>query len=380
MTDVCLILEGSYPYVTGGVSAWVHDLVTGMPDVEFSVAHVRDEDASAARLAYTLPENVVSLVEVPFDPERESAPADAVPEAEIYHALLTGPAGSLAARAARERGSRLLLTEHGLAWREAPLGSPKCIHGTGPAIPRGADRRDVIARYARRVLEQARETYGEAAVITTVCAENARLQRSQGASPTLQRVIPNAVARVAAAAPADAVPRRIGFVGRVVPIKDVHTFLRACLQVAGEDRDAEFFVIGPLDHDREYAASCVSLAEELGLDVTFTGETDPAPWYRTLDTVALTSISEAQPLALLEAMAHGLPVVATAVGGCPELVGGAGLLTPARNPRATARALLRLADPELRARLGATGRERARRLHAPEQLLAAYRELYERAA
>jgi glycosyltransferase involved in cell wall biosynthesis len=358
----------------------VHDLATGMPDVEFAVADLRDEDAPPARPAYALPDNVVSLVEVPFDPERESASAGAVPEADVYHALLTGSAGSLAATVARERGRRLLLTEHGLAWREAPLGSPKCIHGTGPAIPRGADRREEVHRYARRVLEQARETYAEAAAITTVCTENARLQRTQGASPLLQRVIPNAVARAAAAAPEAGAPRRIGFVGRVVPIKDVHTFLRACRLVADEDRDAEFFVIGPLDHDRGYAAGCGELAESLGLDVTFTGETDPAPWYRTLDTVVLTSISEAQPLALLEAMAHGLPVVATAVGGCPELVRGAGLLTPARDPRATARALLRLADPELRARLGAAGRERARRRHSPERLLAAYRELYDRAA
>ena len=73
MTDVCLILEGSYPYVTGGVSAWVRDLVAGLPDVEFAVAHVRDADAQEVALAYAPPDNVVSLVEVPFDPERESA-------------------------------------------------------------------------------------------------------------------------------------------------------------------------------------------------------------------------------------------------------------------------------------------------------------------
>ena len=379
MTDVCLILEGSYPYVTGGVSAWVRDLVAGLPDVEFAVAHVRDGDAPEAARAYALPDNVVSLVEVPFDPERESAPADAVPEAAVYHALLTGPAGSLAAEVARERGRKLLLTEHGLAWREAPLGSPKCIKSSGPAVPRGADRREVVERYSRRVLEQARETYAQAAAITTVCSENARLQRTQGAPRALQRVVPNAVPTAEAVSPGPGAPRRIGFVGRVVPIKDVHTFLRACRLVADQDRNAEFAVIGPLDQDREYAASCVALAASLGLEVAFTGETDPEPWYRTLDTVVLTSISEAQPLALLEAMAHGLPVVATAVGGCPELVRGAGLLTAPRDPSATARALLALADPELRRRLGAKGRERALALHAPERLLAAYRELYERA-
>lgn len=162
MTDVCLVLEGSYPYVTGGVSAWVRDLVAGLPDVEFAVAHVRDGDAPEAARAYALPGNVVSLVEVPFDPERESAPAGAVPEAAVYHALLTGPAGSLAAEVARERGRKLLLTEHGLAWRETPLGSPACIKGFSPAVARGAVRREVVERYSRRVLEQARETYAQA--------------------------------------------------------------------------------------------------------------------------------------------------------------------------------------------------------------------------
>src|SRR5207249_8569234 len=116
----------------------------------------------------------------------------------------------------------------------------------------------------------------------------------------------------------------------------------------------EFAVIGPTDHEPGYVERCRRLATELeiGDRVTFTGETDPAPWYGRLDAVALTSVSEAQPLALLEAMAAGRPVVATAVGGCPELVADAGLIVPPRNPTATAHALLRLAaDPALRVRL-----------------------------
>ena len=111
--------------------------------------------------------------------------------------------------------------------------------------------------------------------------------------------------------------------------------------------------------------------------VAFTGEADEAVPHA--DTVVLTSLSELSR-SPARGMAHGLPVVATAVGGCPELVRGAGLLTAPRDPQATARALLALADPELRRRLGAAGRERALALHAPARLLAAYRELYERAA
>jgi glycosyltransferase involved in cell wall biosynthesis len=90
---------------------------------------------------------------------------------------------------------------------------------------------------------------------------------------------------------------------------------------------------------------------------------------------------EAQPLVALEAMAAGVPVVATAVGGCPELLSGCGLLTPASDPRATAAAVLRLLrSPALHARLAEAGRRRAHRRHAPARMLAAFTELYEAAA
>jgi glycosyltransferase involved in cell wall biosynthesis len=112
-----------------------------------------------------------------------------------------------------------------------------------------------------------------------------------------------------------------------------------------------------------------------------TGETDPAPWYARMDALALTSISEAQPLVALEAMAAGVPVVATDVGGCREVVGDAGVLTRAGDPRATADALLRLGHDELlRARLAAAGRRRTAGTHDPRRVYGAYREMYERLA
>ena len=91
----------------------------------------------------------------------------------------------------------------------------------------------------------------------------------------------------------------------------------------------------------------------------------------TLDVVALPSWTEGLPLVLLEAMARGRPVVATPVGGTPELVtdGETGLLVPPRDPEALAEALRRvLDDPELARRLGEAGRARvAERFTAAEQ-------------
>jgi glycosyltransferase involved in cell wall biosynthesis len=386
--DVCLVLEGSYPYIRGGVSAWVDDLVRGLPGTSFSVAHLRDEEGPSRPAGYARPANLVELRVLDADPERvepEAELVDRLPEADVYHALSTGLAGLAAAAGASTRGCPMLLTEHGLAWREARYGLFGCkphVAGCKPhRFPEHLDRE----RWAEVVESSARSAYRQAAAITTVCRQNARLQVGQGADSRRLRVISNSApqpANVTARSGVLAAPR-IGFVGRVVAIKDVETFLRACRLVADELPEAELAVVGPLDHEPEYAGACVELAESLGLAdrIRFTGETDVAPWYRRLDVVALTSVSEAQPLVLLEAMAAGVPVVATAVGGCPELVRGAGLLTPPRDPRATARAILELcSDPSTRSRLVRAALARVRRDHDRGTMLRSYNELYERLA
>jgi glycosyltransferase involved in cell wall biosynthesis len=384
MNDVCLVLEGSYPDVTGGVSAWVDRLVRGLGDVSFAVAHLSAEDAPAPTPVYAPPRNLAGVTRVALDPERAApAPAEAggLPAARVYHALCTGAASALAARAAAERGRPFLLTEHGLAWHEAALGIVGCKPNRAPARPRPHELRERAGALAAL----AREAYAAADVVTSVCTANVRAQVAAGAPPARVRAIPNAAPAAAPSARTEreGEPFRVGLVGRVVAVKDVATFLRAAAIVAAELPHCEFVVIGPLDHDPAYARACRRLAAELeiGEQVTFTGETDPAPWYARLDALALTSVSEAQPLALLEAMAAGVPVLASAVGGCPELVAGAGLLVRPRDPAAVAAALLALAaDPSLRARLGAAGRARALARHAPARVHAAYRTLYARAA
>jgi polysaccharide biosynthesis protein PelF len=387
-TDVCLVLEGSYPYIRGGVSAWVQDLVRGLPDTSFSVAHLRDEDDPVRPAGYERPGNLVELRVLDADPERDGPDGDLVdrlPDARVYHALSTGLAGLTGVAGASTSGRPLLLTEHGLAWREARFGILGCKpHVAGCKPHRFPEHRD-RERWVEVVESSARFAYARAEAITTVCRENARLQVGQGADARRLRVISNAVDLTGEVRPGEGVltAPRVGLVGRVVAIKDVETFLRACRLVAAELPEAEFAVAGPLDHEPDYAGACVDLAESLGLGerVRFTGETDTEPWYRRLDVVALTSLSEAQPLVLLEAMAAGVPVVATAVGGCPELLDGAGLLTPVRDPRATAKAILRLcADPALRIRLAGAGLARVRRRHARATMLASYRELYDRLA
>jgi glycosyltransferase involved in cell wall biosynthesis len=380
MKDVCLVLEGAYPDLTGGVSEWVDRLLRGLGEVSFTVAHLSEEGEPVAAPAYAPPANLESLARLALDPERDEQPAAvcaALPEARIYHALSTGAAAAVAGQAATERGRPFLLSEHGLAWHEASLGIVACKPARHPERADPAELR----RRAGTVAAMARQAYATADLVTSVCSVNRRAQIAAGAAPARTRLVPNPAPLLTAPARRDSGggPFRVGLVGRVVRIKDVATFLRAAAIVAAERKDCEFAVIGPLDHEPEYARRCRELAVELEIDeqVTFTGATDPAEWYERLDAVALTSLSEAQPLALLEAMAAGLPVVATAVGGCPEVVGDAGLLVAPRDHEAAARALLQLAgDPALRGRLGAAGQRRASGAHAPRRFLATYHDLY----
>ena len=60
-TDVCLILEGTYPYVSGGVSTWVHQLVTSLPDARFEIIHIGAKKTTDHKPRYHVPENVISM-------------------------------------------------------------------------------------------------------------------------------------------------------------------------------------------------------------------------------------------------------------------------------------------------------------------------------
>ena len=62
--DVCLILEGTYPYVSGGVSTWVHQLVTSMPEVRFEILHIGAKQSSEHKPKYEVPENVVNVHDI----------------------------------------------------------------------------------------------------------------------------------------------------------------------------------------------------------------------------------------------------------------------------------------------------------------------------
>ena len=173
---------------------------------------------------------------------------------------------------------------------------------------------------------------------------------------------------------------RLAFVGRLIENKGPHFFLQAAPAVIRAHPEAEFVFIGDGPMRRELAAK----ARRLGLqrNVRFEGlQHDVASRLRASDVYVRPSLTEGMPLTVLEAMACGLPVVATPVGGTAEIVydGVNGLLVPPGDVPALASALIRLADrPKLRARLGAKGRALVRRSYSWQRVVDANLAVYQR--
>lgn len=152
----------------------------------------------------------------------------------------------------------------------------------------------------------------------------------------------------------------IASVGRLHPVKGLAKLLVAMKSVHARFPEVYLWLVG----DGELRSTLEAQARQLGLDdvVVFTGTRLDVPEILTaVDIFTLASHVEGMPNAILEAMAAGLPVVATQVGGVPEIVveGQTGLLVPPADDKVLAQALLTLIeDASLRRRLGLAGRQR----------------------
>jgi glycosyltransferase involved in cell wall biosynthesis len=179
-------------------------------------------------------------------------------------------------------------------------------------------------------------------------------------------------------------------IGRIVPIKDTRTFIMAMSILKDLVPDALAILIGPEEEEPSSASGCRALVSQLGLEQTvqFLGRVpDVTEYLACADVIALTSISEAQPIALLEAAATGLPAVTTDVGSCREIiegfdedtvVGRGGIVVEACNPKATAEALAKiLLDDALRAEMGRVMQRRIPNLYHKERIRRLYEGMYE---
>lgn len=467
---VCLICEGSYPFVPGGVSSWVQMICTQFSDVEFVIWAIATTREEMSEYAYPIPENVkeirtLYLGEAAFKKsgqkvrltrkEKEAlkglmgASVDAIdwagvldlakrhphsmsdllmseafydvcleeyhrqdskkvllhflwnfrgiyfplmyllsqdiPKADLYHAVSAGYAGMLGSCASYVEGVPLLLSEHGIYTRER---EEDIIRSNWVA----GEFKELWIDFFKKLSFIA---YQQASLVTTLFETNRSLQMELQCPPEKIAIIPNGVnagdfaicRKTPEQKGAAGRPITLGAVLRVVPIKDVKTMLLAFDIVKRAESDVQLKIMGNCAEDPVYYQECQELLEELGTaDVEFLGQVNIKEHLPEIDLLLLSSISEGQPLAILEGLAAEIPFVATNVGDCQALLEGereddqfgpAGAVVPVMNSETMAQAILHLVrNPDLMARMGQAGRKRVEAYYSREGMLDAFRALY----
>lgn len=296
------------------------------------------------------------------------------PEVDVSHVASNGPPSLLALGRLWSRGTPILLTEHGIYLRERYL-----------ALAEGElnwSTRYVIGAFLRALSQL---TYAEAAAIAPVSEFNRRWELRLGADPHRTRTVYNGVDvdRYTPIAGEPDVPTVL-FVGRIDPLKGLEVLVDAFAIVHERLPQARLRLFGPTPPINEgYRDDLDALIQRRGLapSVSFEGSVDSSMTaFEAGTVVALSSISEGLPYGVIEAMMAGRPTVNTDVGGVGEIVGRdgrCGLLVPPRDPAAFADALVGLlSDPEGRAAMGHSARQRATRLFNMTDFLDGYRSLY----
>lgn len=467
MAVICIICEGAYPYIVGGVSSWVHDIISSNPEHQFKLLCIIP-NKEFAKLKYKLSENVVSLNNIILDPEidfsilqvlknkilesreREEAVKELlnfngeisdkilqtidkifeknigkplevilskdywnalvenyeknysgknfnmyywtyrniilnliligqceIPKADIYHPVAAGYAGYVAALAGHRRLGRVVLTEHGI-------------------YPREREEEIIIAKWIDREFKGiwidyfyylSKLAYSYSDRIISLFEYNRQAQISNGAQREKTLVIPNGIdPKIYSNIVRE---KREGFhVGsilRVVPIKDVKMMIKGFKLMVQRVKNAKLWIIGPYEEDREYYEECRQLVEDLKLQdvVEFTGAVDVKEYYKFLDVVILSSISEGQPLSILEAMAVGIPIITTDVGNCREIVKGwkeigeAGSVIPPTSYIELGEELIKFAhNPQKLKEYGENGKRIVQEKYRKSDYIEKYKEIY----
>ena len=470
MMRICLLTEGSYPYVVGGVSSWIQMLMKGLPEHEFVVYSIGAEAKDRGNFRYPLPDNLVHIQEEFLDdilkspstgmkenflskeerkalydlvngegdipihelitlfrnPKRRVSPmtifmssdffdiiqdiyekkyrhlpftdffwtmrsmllplfylvAQPLPKADVYHSVATGYCGIIGSLAATVYHKPFMITEHGIYSREREVEIIKSSWAKG----------DFKSLWIQYFYHLAKLSYDAADHVYTLFEHNVEIEHDLGCDPSKTAVVPNGIhmENFAHIPPLEdhKGPFTVGAVVRVVPIKDIITLLRAFFLVKEKIPDAKLYVMGPYEEDPEYYAQCLQTVQMLGLhDVYFTGSIQVAEYLEKMDVLVLSSISEGQPLAVLEGQAARRPFVTTDVGCCRELIygdshdhlGKAGAVVAPMDFEAMAHEILRLAgDFPLRRHMGLVGYERVKTYYTYDKFIDSYRKIYEK--
>ncbi|MGW2781022.1 GT4 family glycosyltransferase PelF [Streptomyces populi] len=298
-----------------------------------------------------------------------------LPEDCVAHAVSSGLATLPALVAHHLDGVPFLLTEHGIYLRERYLGY------------RSAGQRWPVKAFMLGFYRELNSLGYRAADLITPCNQyNRRWEERGGADGDRIRTVYNGVDPHAFphAGPEPAVPT-LTWCGRIDPIKDLETLLRAYAMVRAELPDTRLRLFGPVPPGGEaYRTRLEKLAAELGVTdgLTFEGRiTEVWRAYAAGHVVMLSSISEGFPFSIIEAMSCGRTTVSTDVGGVREAVGDTGIVVPPREPeKMAAAALALLRDEERRLDLGELSRQRVIDRFTLRRSVDAFRTVYQELA
>lgn len=493
--DIALLLEGTFPYVSGGVSSWVNQMIRAFPEWRFAIVFLGSRREDYGEPKYPLPDNVVHFEthylydfdDTPGKPEPQIGQADVFERlkemhdgfkkldhteeslasfrqlaptmmpggdlpladflhgerswevicdryrrhctdpsfvdyfwtvrimhaplwklariahqlipARAYHAVSTGYAGFLGALLNHSHQRPLLLSEHGIYTKERKIDLFKSewIRDNRNVFQRDPTELSYFRHLWIRYFEwMGRFCYDAADPIIALYEANRQRQIDDGAPAERTFTIPNGIdlerfAPLRALRPQKP-PPVLCLIGRVVPIKDIKTFIRAMRRVVNQLPAAEGWIAGPEDEDMDYAEECHNLAESLGIadKVKFLGFQKVEELMPKIGLTILSSISEALPLVILEGYAAGVPTVSTDVGSCRQLVEGlgdedralgkSGDIVNIADPQALADAALALLtnEPAWQAASEA-GIRRVERYYTDKQMFDRYRAVYEKA-
>ena len=461
---ICLVLEGCYPYIHGGVSTWMHQYIQKMPEHEFVLWVIGAYAKDRGKFVYELPENVVQVQEVFLDDalkvcdgkvmqhhfsneeikalkelmdcgnpdwdilfrlyhEEKMNPvsflksedflqfltaiclenypytafSDAfhtmrsmllpvlyllgteVPKADVYHAIATGYGGLLATLGSYVNQAPLLLTEHGIYTREREeeIIRAKWVQNAF---------KDQWIRFFYMLSDM---IYKRAFQVTSLFTNAMHIQTEIGCDAERCRVIENGIDYDRLCN----IPLKeddgwvdIGAVVRLAPIKDIKTMIYAFYELTTKRQQVRLHIMGGVD-DEEYGQECYDLVEQLQLEnVIFTGRVDIVTYMEKLDFTILTSISEGQPLSVLESFAARRPCVTTDVGCCRELIEGkpedyfgiAGYCVPPMYREGLADAMEKMCESRRRRlRMGEIGQKRVQKYYRHERMMEEYKKLYQ---
>jgi len=514
--DIMLFSEGTYPYVKGGVSSWVLQLMKGLPEFTFGVCFIGAQevvDGERLKISYEFPPNLKHLeVHYLFEniekisPKRKDGSKEGfeaveklydsfksnndiipemlqhiefyindvtfddflyskrswnfinkiymkncpdipfidyfwtlrnvhkpiwilaeiiknLPKSKVYHAPSTGYAGFLGALSSYSTGRPFMLTEHGIYTRERKIDmlSADWIEYKKPSLLQQPGEYNYIKQMWVTFFDKiGLFCYNRANHILSLFAGAQKIQIDFGADENRTLVIPNGVnvdGLMETMQYRAKIPKPIiTLIGRVVPIKDIKTFIRA-IKVASESiPDIEGWIVGAVEEDKEYVEECQQMAISLALkekmqvfdgnksdltqdEIIASSDKIKLFGHSNIKTIlpqsalqTLSSISEGMPLVILEGFAAGVPCVATDVGSCKDLIEGgvdeddislglAGAVTGIANPDALAKEYIKFLDFEngYWKKAQDVALARVQKYYRQEMFLQYYRDMYNEA-